>query len=121
MRRWMILAGLLAWLVAAPAYAGPRCWGPYTLSSNNYAPDSTGDDILDWVGDFSAQLAIGSGSLTVTVEAQNPGMGNSFAGIGQMTTTSIAQFHGPLSRLRFSVTSCSSCNATISVCGNAAE
>jgi hypothetical protein len=96
--------------------AQSNCYGPYTLNSDNYAPDTTGDDTRDWVGDFTINLAIASGTMNVSVEAKLDGGG--YASLGQMTTTGIAQFHGPLHRLRYLVSSCSSCVATIIACAN---
>ena len=113
-RRVVLPVALLLCLTGSAFAEQPKCLGPYTLNSNNYAPDTTGDDVEAWTGDFSVNLGITSGTLTVTVEAKlNNG---TFASLGQMTTTAITQFHGPLHRLRFLVTNCSSCNATITAC-----
>jgi hypothetical protein len=118
MQRWFgVMAVLAALTWASPAQALPKCWGPYTLNSDNYAPDTTGEYIFDWIGDFTVQLAIASGTMTVTSEARLPGMA-SFVALGQQTTSSAPQFHGPFERVRFLVTSCSSCLATLTVCGN---
>lgn len=120
MPRWMtviVMAGAV-WLGTGTAHAGvlAHCYGPFTLNSNNYAPDSVGMDVADWTGDFTVNLGVTSGTLTVAVEGQLAG--GTFASLGSVTTTSLAQFHGPLSRLRFSVSSCSSCLATIVACAN---
>jgi hypothetical protein len=112
-----VLLILLA--LAAPAWASPKCLGPYTLTSNNYAPDQAGDDVRDWWGDFTVNLVVTSGTLSVSVEAKLDGA--DFASLGSMSTTSIAQFHGPLHRLHFLVSSCSSCNATIIACAAKGE
>lgn len=119
-RSWLLLAALALVIGSAtPALAIPRCFGPYTLSSTNFAPDTTGDAVLDWWGDFSVNLAVTSGTLSVNVEGKLDGGG--FASLGTMTSTSIAQFHGPLHRLRFNVTACSSCVATIVACAGPGE
>lgn len=113
-RGWAVLLALPLLLVR-PAYAdSPKCLGPYTLTSNNFAPADTGDEIEQWTGDFTVNLAKTSGTLTVSVEGKL--RGGDWASLGTMSTTSIAQFHGPLHALRFSVSSCSSCVATIVAC-----
>jgi hypothetical protein len=113
----LTLLGLLS--APSSAWAAPKCLGPYTLTSNNYAPDTTGDDVRDWWGDFTVNLAVTSGTLTVSVESTLDG--GAFASLGSMSTTSIAQFHGPLHRLRFLVSGCSTCNATVIACAAKGE
>ena len=116
-RRRVVLPVLLLCLTSAPAWAGAaRCFGPYPLTSANYAPSTTGDDVTDWTGDFTINLSIASGTMSLNVESKLDGGG--FASLGTMNATAIAQFHGPLHRLRYNVTSCSSCNATIIACAN---
>jgi hypothetical protein len=120
-RVFPVLLFLLA-LVAtpAPAWASPKCLGPYTLTSNNnYAPDQAGDDVRDWWGDFTVNLVVTSGTVTLSVEAKLDG--GEFASLGTMSTTSIAQFHGPPHRLHFFTTACSSCNATVIACAAKGE
>jgi hypothetical protein len=102
-------------LLASPAFAdAPKCLGPYTLNSVNYAPSTDGDVVETWTGDFTINLAKSAGTMTVAVEAMLPG--GDWASLGSMSTTAIAQFHGPLYKLRFNVSACSSCLATIVAC-----
>jgi hypothetical protein len=115
-RRVVFPVALLLLCLSTPAFAAQNCYGPYTLNSDNYAPDTTGDDVRDWVGDFTVNLSVTTGTLNVSVESKLEGGG--FTSLGQMTTTSIAQFHGPLHKLRYRVTSCSSCLATVIACAN---
>lgn len=115
-RRVVFPVALLLCLSATPAFAIGLCLGPYTLNSDNYAPSSDGDDVTDWQGDFTVNLSKTAGTMSVAVEGKLNGGG--FASLGTMTTTGIAQFHGPLHKLRFTVSSCSSCVATIIVCAS---
>jgi hypothetical protein len=115
-RRVVFPVALLLCVLSTPAFATQNCYGPYTLNSDNYAPDTVGDDVQDWVGDFTINLAVTSGTLNVSVESKLNG--GAFTSLGQMTTTGIAQFHGPLHKLRYLVTSCSSCLATVIACAN---
>lgn len=116
--RWgaiLVLAAVC--LLPSRAHAKAQCFGPYTLNSvNNYAPTTDGDDVQDWSGDFTVNLAVSAGTLSVNVESKLNG--GAFASLGTMNASSIAQFHGPLHRLRYNVTACSSCVATILACAN---
>lgn len=117
-RRMILLPVLLLLLVVGGvdrAHAGAaKCYGPYTLNSVNYAPSTTGDDVTDWTGDFTVNMSVDSGSLSVNVEAKLDG--GTFASLGTVTASTNAQFHGPFHKLRFNVTACSSCLATIIAC-----
>jgi hypothetical protein len=115
-RRGLLALPVLLLLASPAAADAPKCVGPYTLNSDNFAPDATGDDVEQWVGDFTVNLVKTTGTLNVSVEAKLPG--GDFASLGTMSTTSIAQFHGPLYKLRFTVSSCSSCLATIVACAS---
>ncbi len=115
----LVLATLGVCLLVSPVSAGTNCYGPYSLTSTNYAPTTDGDDVRDWWGDFTVNLAITSGTMALNVEGKLDG--GTFASLGTMNATAIAQFHGPLHRLRFNVTSCSSCVATIIACAAKGE
>ena len=109
------LVGLLLLLVLPTgAWAGTKCVGPYALTDDGYVPAAAGDDVRQWPGDATVNLAITAGTLSVAIEGKLDG--GDFAGLGTMTTTSTAQFHGPLHRVRALVSSCSSCDATIVLC-----
>lgn len=109
----LVLVALLGAASAAQAGAA-KCYGPYTLNSVNYAPSTTGDDVTDWTGDFTVNLSVESGTMAVNVEAKLDG--GAFASLGTVSATTNAQFHGPFHKLRFNVTACSSCLATIIAC-----
>ena len=115
---WGALIVLLGASCLLPSHvqAKAQCFGPYTLNSTNYAPSTEGDDVRDWVGDFTINLSIASGTMALNVEGKLDG--GAFASLGTMNATAVAQFHGPLHRLRYNVTSCSSCLATIIACAN---
>ena len=80
---------------------------PLTLSSVNYAPNTTGIPTGDYDGDCTVNLVKSAGTFSVNVETMLEG--GAFANAGTVTDTAMLTLKGPVQYVRFNVTACSSC------------
>jgi hypothetical protein len=120
MRAWSVSLLLVVACLGVPALGhaqsnvAAKTFGPFTLNSVNYAPDTTGIPISDYDDHCTVQLILASGTISVNVEASLTG-GGGFVNTGALSASTLTSLEGPLDYARFNVTACSSCLATATI------
>lgn len=110
-----LIAGIILSAVPARAYMAARTFPPYTLTSANFAPSTTGEDVSEFDGDCTVNLIkSGGGTLAVNVEGKLRGGG--FVAMGTaLSGSSLSTVKGPVEFIRFNVTTCTGDCTTVAV------
>ncbi len=105
-----------------------NCVGPYTLSSQNYAPGVLGIPVKHFDGQMTVHMwKTGADAISVNIEATNYNviedpLGGSFINLATRTGSAMDEVVGPFESLRFNVTNCGTdCTTKVKVCGRIAN